>query len=82
VLHSDRRDELGARLAEAGIETAVHYPSTIGEQPAFEAARSAGELGVSTAAAREVLSLPCYAFLTEAEQQAVLEALATAEGTL
>jgi dTDP-3-amino-3,4,6-trideoxy-alpha-D-glucose transaminase len=75
VLRSDRRYELRARLADAGIETAIHYPWTIAEQPAFEDARSGGELDVSTAAAREVLSLPCYAFLTEAEQERVIAAL-------
>jgi dTDP-3-amino-3,4,6-trideoxy-alpha-D-glucose transaminase len=75
VLRSDRRDELRAQLAVAGIETGVPYPWTIAEQPAFEAARSGGELAVSTAAAREVLSLPCYAFLTRAEQERVIAAL-------
>jgi dTDP-3-amino-3,4,6-trideoxy-alpha-D-glucose transaminase len=75
VLHSDRREELRAQLAEAGVETAVHYPWTIAEQPAFETARSGSGLDASTAAAREVLSLPCYAFLTEAEQERVIETL-------
>jgi dTDP-3-amino-3,4,6-trideoxy-alpha-D-glucose transaminase len=75
VLRSDRRDELRARLADAGIETAVHYPWTIREQPAFEAARAGGDLDASTAAAREVLSLPCYPFLTETEQESVIAAL-------
>jgi dTDP-3-amino-3,4,6-trideoxy-alpha-D-glucose transaminase len=76
VLRSDQRDELRAQLAGTGIETAVHYPWTIAEQPAFGAARAGSELEVSTAAAREVLSLPCYAFLTEAEQERVIAALA------
>jgi dTDP-4-amino-4,6-dideoxygalactose transaminase len=75
VLRSDRRDELRAQLAEAGIETAIHYPWTIAEQPAFDAARHGSALDVSTAAVREVLSLPCYAFLTEAEQERVIAAL-------
>jgi dTDP-4-amino-4,6-dideoxygalactose transaminase len=75
VLRSNRRDELRSRLAEAGIETAVHYPWTIAEQPAFETARRGSDLDVSTAASREVLSLPCYAYLTEAEQERVVAAL-------
>jgi dTDP-3-amino-3,4,6-trideoxy-alpha-D-glucose transaminase len=75
VLRSDRRDELRSRLAEAGIETTVHYPWTISEQPAFEAARHGSTFDVSTTATREVLSLPCYAHLTEAEQQTVVAAL-------
>jgi dTDP-3-amino-3,4,6-trideoxy-alpha-D-glucose transaminase len=75
VMRSERRDELRAQLAKAGIETAVHYPWTISEQPAFAPARHGGDLDESTTAAREVLSLPCYAHLTEAEQDRVVEAV-------
>ena len=75
VIRSKRRDELRAQLAEAGIETAVHYPWAVSEQPAFETARCAEDLGESTAAAREVLSLPCYAQLTDPELERVVEAL-------
>jgi dTDP-4-amino-4,6-dideoxygalactose transaminase len=75
VMRSDRRDELRAQLADAGIETAVHYPWAISEQPAFAAARRGDTLEVSLAAAREVLSLPCYPHLTDAEQASVVGAL-------
>jgi dTDP-4-amino-4,6-dideoxygalactose transaminase len=75
VRRSAQRDELRAQLEDAGIETAVHYPWTIGDQPAFEAARRGEALEESSAAVREVLSLPCYPQLTEAEQDRVIEAL-------
>ena len=75
IVRSDTRDELRAQLVDAGIETAVHYPWTISDQPAFATALRGGDLTASTAAAREVLSLPCYAHVTEAEQQRVLQAL-------
>jgi dTDP-4-amino-4,6-dideoxygalactose transaminase len=75
VLRSERRDELRRRLAAAGIETAVHYPTTVSEQPLFESCRRGDELAVSRKAAREVLSLPCYPHLTDDEQSRVIEAL-------
>jgi dTDP-3-amino-3,4,6-trideoxy-alpha-D-glucose transaminase len=75
IIRSDRRDALRTELAEAGIETAVHYPWTIAEQPAFAEARRADDLQASTAAAHEVLSLPCYPHLTDAEQQRVIAGL-------
>jgi dTDP-4-amino-4,6-dideoxygalactose transaminase len=75
VVRSEQRDDLRARLADAGIETAVHYPWAISQQPAFAAARREGALEVSLAAAREVLSLPCYPQLEEAEQDSVIQAL-------
>jgi dTDP-3-amino-3,4,6-trideoxy-alpha-D-glucose transaminase len=75
VLRSERRNELRAQLADAGIETAVHYPWAISEQPAFAAARRGDTLEVSLAAAREVLSLPCYPHLTDEEVDRVVAAL-------
>lgn len=75
VVRTGRRDEVRSQLAAAGIETAVHYPWTISEQPAFEAARRGNRLDASTAAAREVLSLPCHAHLTDPEQERVVAAL-------
>jgi dTDP-4-amino-4,6-dideoxygalactose transaminase len=75
VLRSSNRDELRSQLAAAEVETAVHYPWTIAEQPAFADVRRGAELRASTSAAREVLSLPCYPFLTDSEQAQVIEAL-------
>jgi dTDP-4-amino-4,6-dideoxygalactose transaminase len=75
VVRSPRRDEFRAHLAEFGIETAIHYPWTIGEQPAFATACRHGELEVSTRAAREVASLPCYAHLSSDEEAVVAEQL-------
>jgi len=75
VLRSGQRGALRSRLAAAGVETAVHYPSTVGEHPLFEACRRVDELPVSTQAAREVVSLPCYPQLTDDEQLRVIAAL-------
>jgi dTDP-4-amino-4,6-dideoxygalactose transaminase len=75
ILRSAQRDQLRAQLENAGIETGVHYPWTISDQPAFEAARHGEPLEASSAAVREVLSLPCYPQLTKAEQDRVVEAL-------
>jgi dTDP-4-amino-4,6-dideoxygalactose transaminase len=68
-----KRDALAARLAALGVGTAVHYPIPIPAQPMFghdpqgwpEAAR----------AAREVLSLPCFAEMTEDETEEVARAV-------
>jgi dTDP-3-amino-3,4,6-trideoxy-alpha-D-glucose transaminase len=74
IVRSQHRDELRAELADAGIETAIHYPWAISEQPAFEAARRGDTVEVSLAAAREVLSLPCYPHLTDEEVDRVVAA--------
>jgi dTDP-4-amino-4,6-dideoxygalactose transaminase len=75
VIRSGQREELRSRLDAAGVETAIHYPATVHEHPLFASSRRADELSVSTQAAREVVSLPCYPHLTDAEQSRVIEAL-------
>jgi dTDP-3-amino-3,4,6-trideoxy-alpha-D-glucose transaminase len=75
VVRSPRRDELRDDLAKAGIETAVHYPFALSEHPAFASARIGGPVDASVAAAREVVSLPCYAHLTSEEEDRVAATL-------
>jgi dTDP-4-amino-4,6-dideoxygalactose transaminase len=75
VVRSSERDEFRHVLRRAGIETRVHYPFVLNDHPAFADARR-GVLETSIAAAREVVSLPCYAHLSEDEQQLVADQLA------
>jgi dTDP-4-amino-4,6-dideoxygalactose transaminase len=75
VVRSPRRDGLRNALTEAGIETGVHYPFALSEHPAFADARRGGGLDVSERAAREVLSLPCYAHLSADEERRVASEL-------
>ena len=61
-MSSLNRDEVRSRLEEAGIETAIHYPRAIPDQPIYK------KLGIDCSdgcprakrAAREVLSLPVH----------------------
>jgi dTDP-4-amino-4,6-dideoxygalactose transaminase len=55
------RDGLQAHLKKRGIATAIHYPRPIHLQPALGAlGGKPGDLPVSEALSREVLSLPLY----------------------
>jgi dTDP-4-amino-4,6-dideoxygalactose transaminase len=69
-----RRDALVKRLADLGVGTAVHYPLPVPGQPLFglDGERRWPE---AWRAAREVLSLPCYPELTDAEAAAVVAAV-------
>ncbi|HUW54489.1 MAG TPA: DegT/DnrJ/EryC1/StrS family aminotransferase [Rhodanobacter sp.] len=69
------RDHVQKVLAEAGIPTAVHYPTPLNRQPAVA---SAAELPVGDAVAERVLSLPMHPYLTEQIQSSVVEHLAAA----
>ncbi len=71
------RDRVRAFLGERGIQTAVHYPSTIPAQPAFAfLGHRSGEFPVAERAAREVLALPVHHRLRPGDPERVVDALA------
>jgi UDP-2-acetamido-2-deoxy-ribo-hexuluronate aminotransferase len=69
------RDKVQARLAAAGIPTAVHYPIPLNRQPAVA---SDAVLPVGDAVAGRVLSLPMHPYLTEDSQASVVGQLEAA----
>ena len=72
----ENRDEISARLKEHGIPSAVYYPKCLHEQPVFKnLGYKWGDFPVSERASREVLSLPMSPFLTEEEQNKVIESI-------
>ena len=63
-------------LAEAGIPTAVHYPSPLHLQPAFAyLGLGAGAFPVAERASGRVVSLPMHPYLTEEEIARVVAAV-------
>lgn len=69
-----QRDALAKALGDLGVGTAVHYPIAVPGQPMFggDADRRWPE---AARAAREVLSLPCYAELRDDEVDGVVAAV-------
>jgi dTDP-4-amino-4,6-dideoxygalactose transaminase len=77
VIRAHRRDELRMFLADRKIGTEVYYPLPLHLQPCFAyLGYSAGDLPESERAAGEVLALPMFPELTEAEQKWVVESMA------
>lgn len=75
VRHADR-DALQARLAERGIGTLIHYPVPPHRQPAYaELALGGGAFPIAEAIHKEVLSLPLWPGMTEAQIDQVIEAV-------
>ncbi len=71
-----RRDALRAHLARRGIGTEVYYPLGLHEQECFRGVARGGEtLTVTPMLAREVVSIPCFPEMTEAEREEVLRAI-------
>jgi len=74
VIRAHRRDELRKFLQDRKIGTEVYYPLPLHLQPCFAyLGYSAGDLPESERAADEVLALPMFPELTEAEQKSVVE---------
>ncbi|HYC02310.1 MAG TPA: DegT/DnrJ/EryC1/StrS family aminotransferase [Azospirillaceae bacterium] len=79
VVQCDRRDEVRAALAAAGIGTGIHYPVPCHLQGAFQApGRRPLALPVVEAAARRMLSLPLHPHVSAAQIGIVADALASA----
>jgi dTDP-4-amino-4,6-dideoxygalactose transaminase len=73
VIRAERRDELKAFLAEHGVGSAIYYPLSLHEQECFGSlGYSTGDMPESERAAKETLSLPVYAELTDEEQEYVI----------
>ena len=76
TLRVPNRDAVGEKLKAQGIPSAVYYPQCLHEQPVFaNLGYRRGDFPESEKASREVISLPMHPFLTEAEQQMILETL-------
>ena len=73
TIRTPKRDDLIAHLRENGIPTAVHYPIPLHRQEGFRGlGDEKGGFPESEAAARDVVSLPMSAFLSEADQDEVI----------
>jgi UDP-2-acetamido-2-deoxy-ribo-hexuluronate aminotransferase len=71
------RARIQDELKASGIPTAVHYPLSLHQQPAYASGYAGVSMPASERLAREVLSLPMSADLTEAAQDLIAGSLAT-----
>jgi dTDP-4-amino-4,6-dideoxygalactose transaminase len=80
VVRSPRRDALRAALTEAGIGTNIHYPMPVHLQPAYRGRIDVGPSGMAHTerAASEIVSLPMYPQLSDAQVDRVVAALRAA----
>lgn len=74
VIQHPERDRLREHLSARGVETIIHYPYLLHQQPLF---RRAGQhaLPVAEQAAQRILSVPLYPQLRAEEQRTVLDAI-------
>lgn len=74
VVRSRSRDELQAALNRRGVSTLIHYPIPIHQQEAFRDSVRA-ELPVTEKLAQEILSLPMWPLMSQAQVEATAGAI-------
>ena len=78
IVRSPRRDDLRAYLGAAGISTEIYYPLPLHLQECFQdLGYKAGDFPESERAALETIALPIFPELTDAQQDYVVEKIAT-----
>ena len=76
TLRVPNRDGLGAHLKSKSIGSKVYYPLALHRQPCFaHLGYRKGSLPVTECAMEEVISLPIYPELTDAQQDTVIDAV-------
>jgi dTDP-4-amino-4,6-dideoxygalactose transaminase len=76
TIRSPRRDNLKASLHAAGVPSEIYYPLCIHLQEAFAyLGHRPGDFPESEKASKEVLSLPIYPELPDAQQDRVVQAI-------
>jgi dTDP-3-amino-2,3,6-trideoxy-4-keto-D-glucose/dTDP-3-amino-3,4,6-trideoxy-alpha-D-glucose/dTDP-2,6-dideoxy-D-kanosamine transaminase len=80
VVRTPARDRLQVHLARKDIGAGIHYPLPDYRQPSIMAVLGQSEpLPETEAAAASILSLPCFPDMSEAEMDAVISAIESAE---
>jgi UDP-2-acetamido-2-deoxy-ribo-hexuluronate aminotransferase len=70
------REAMVAKLSAAGVPTAVHYPLPLHLQEAFKyLGYHEGDFPISETVSKEIMSLPMSAYLSDAEQDFVVNAI-------
>ena len=72
---SQERDRLAAHLEQAGVQTAVHYPTPVHRQPLYLGLGYDDDLPVAERLGREVLSLPVHPALTPDDLATIVSAV-------
>lgn len=75
VIYLDGRDELGRRLAAAGIPTKVHYATALCREPIFGMRQPNGDFPRALLHAETALSLPIHGHLSDVEIDRVIAAV-------
>lgn len=75
IVRTQRRDALRDHLAERGVSSTVHYYPIHLYRPMQQAAGREQKLPFTEAVWQEILTIPCFAGMTDEEQERVIDAV-------
>ena len=76
TVQSDKREKLMQLLNENDVPTAIHYPTPLHLQKCYQSLNyKVGDFPISEKASKEVFSLPMSPFLTEKQQDFIVDLL-------
>ena len=76
VVRCQRREDLRDHLDAAGIDSAIHYPSSLHQMGALESlGHKEGDFPISERASQEVLSLPMHPYLEDSQIERVVQSI-------
>ena len=78
VLATDTRDEARTALREQGIETAIHYPELVMNQPFYPNDLLKDPCPIAESVARSIFSLPLHEGISREEQEYIVQTLKSA----
>lgn len=73
TIYVENREQIQKKLQEAGIPTAIHYPTPLNKQPVLQT--NDFDLTVAEDLSNKVMSLPMHPYLSEKEQERIVEAM-------
>ncbi|OFZ13611.1 MAG: aminotransferase DegT [Bdellovibrionales bacterium RBG_16_40_8] len=69
------RDKFQSHLQQKGVPTAIHYPITMADQPAYRETAKIHDISTARLAAQHVVSLPMYPDMTDEIQDHIINAV-------
>jgi UDP-2-acetamido-2-deoxy-ribo-hexuluronate aminotransferase len=80
TIRCSNRDQVQRHLGGEGIPTAVHYPLSLHQQPAYAQGYAGQSFPNAERLAREVISLPMHPYLDAATQTRIADAVRASVG--
>lgn len=75
VIHVESRDQVKKELESCGIQTIIHYPLHVGQQPVFISKYGKKDFPISDMTVKKILGLPNHPYLSDQDTSYIISSL-------